>query len=158
MTYANKIARTFAAAALAGSALAMATPAAAQMQPFEDYEPSDAVWEMVTVNIEPGEFETYLENLKETWVQGNEIAKRLGHIEDYAIYGNTNGAGDDFDLLLVIKYASTADLAPSKERYQAFMAEWGKQRQESSQRTVREVYNNIRELTGQYHVREITIK
>ncbi len=156
MTYAKKLSRAFAAAAIAGSALALATPAAAQMQVFEDYEPSDAVYEMVTVDIEPGEFETYLENLKATWVQGNEIAKRLGHIEDYAIYGNTNGAGDQFDLLLVVKYSSTADLAPSRERYQVFMEEWGKQRQDNADRTVREVYNKIRELTGQWHVREIT--
>lgn len=156
MTIAKKLSRAFATAAIAGGALALATPAAAQMQVFEDYEPSDAVYEMVTVEIESGEFETYLENLKETWVAGNEIAKELGHIEDYAIYGNTNGTGDQFDLLLVVKYGSTADLAPSKERYQEFMARWGEQRQASSQRTVREVYNNIRELTGQWHVREIT--
>ena len=158
MKYGMKIARSFAAIALASGAIAISTPAAAQMQVFEDYEPSQAVWEMVTVNVEPGEFETYLENLKNTWVQGNEIAKRLGHIEDYAIFGNTNGAGKDFDLILLVKYGSTADLAPSKERYQAFMREWGKQREESSQKTVREVYNNIRELTGQYQLREITIK
>ena len=143
---------------LAASAFMIATPASAQMQVFEDYEPSDAIYEMVTVNIEPGEFETYLENLKQTWVQGNEIAKRLGHIEDYAIYANPNGAGDALDMVLMIKYSSTADLAPSKERYQAFMREWGKQREESSRKTVREVYNNIRELTGQYQLRKIILK
>lgn len=154
----KSISRSTMSLMLAASAFMIATPASAQMQVFEDYEPSDAVYEMVTVNIEPGEFETYLENLKQTWVQGNEIAKRLGHIEDYAIYANPNGAGDALDMVLMIKYSSTADLAPSKERYQAFMREWGKQREESSQKTVREVYNNIRELTGQYQLREIILK
>ena len=154
----KNISRSTMSLMLAASAFMIATPASAQMQVFEDYEPSDAVYEMVTVNIEPGEFETYLENLKQTWVQGNEIAKRLGHIEDYAIYANPNGAGDALDMVLMIKYSSTADLAPSKERYQAFMREWGKQREESSQKTVREVYNNIRELTGQYQLRKITLK
>jgi DNA polymerase III delta prime subunit len=158
MTYAKKFTRAVAAATLAASAFALATPAVAQMVPFEDYEASDAVYEMVTVDIEPGEFETYLENLKNTWVAANEVAKRLGHIEDYAIYSNTNGAGDDFDLLLVIKYASTADLTPSRERYLEFMEAWGNQNEDSNQRTVREVYNKIRELTGQWHVREITLK
>lgn len=157
MTITKKFSKAFATAAIAGSALALATPAAAQMVPFEDYTPSDAVYEMVTVDIEPGEFETYLENLKGTWVAANEVAKSLGHIEDYAIYGNTNGAGDAFDLLLVIKYSSTADLAPSRERYLEFMEAWGNQNQDSNQQTVREVYNKIRELTGQYHVREITL-
>ncbi len=154
----KSISRSAMSFVMAASAFMIAAPASAQMQVFEDYEPSDAVYEMVTVNIEPGEFETYLENLKETWVQGNEIAKRLGHIEDYAIYANPNGAGEALDMVLMIKYSSTTDLAPSKERYQAFMREWGKQREESSQKTVREVYNNIRELTGQYHLREIILK
>jgi hypothetical protein len=156
MTITKTMKRAFATAAIAGSAFALATPAAAQMTVFEDYQPSDAIYEMVTVDIEPGEFETYLENLKGTWVAANEVAKSLGHIEDYAIYSNTNGAGDNFDLLLVIKYSSTADLAPSKKRYDEFMARWGEQRVESNQRTVRDVYNKIRELTGQWHVREIT--
>ncbi|MBT8432801.1 MAG: hypothetical protein HKP43_02985 [Altererythrobacter sp.] len=157
MTFSKKLTKAFATAAIAGSAFALATPAAAQMVPFEDYEASASVYEMVTVNIEPGEFETYLENLKGTWVAANDVAKSLGHIEDYAIYANTNGAGDQFDLLLVVKYAKTADLEPSKQRYDEFMAAWGEQRVESNQRTVREVYNNIRELTGQWHVREITL-
>lgn len=156
MTIAKTMKRAFATAAIAGSAFALATPAAAQMTVFEDYQPSDAVYEMVTVEIEPGEFETYLENLKSTWVAANEVAKSLGHIEDYAIYGNTNGTGEQFDLLLVVKYSSTADLAPSKERYDEFMAAWGEQRVERGQQVVREVYNEIRELTGQWHVREIT--
>lgn len=158
MTKHFKIARTFAAAALAGSAITLATPAAAELVPFEDYEASDAVYDMVTVDIEPGEFETYLENLRNTWVQGNEIAKRLGHIEDYAIYANTNGAGKDFDLLLVIKFGKTSDLTPSRERYLAFMQEYGEQNQDRDQTVVRDVYNKIRKLTGQYKVREITFK
>ena len=157
MTITKTMKRAFATAAIAGSAFALATPAAAQMVPFEDYEASASVYEMVTVDIEPGEFETYLENLKGTWVAANDVAKSLGHIEDYAIYANTNGAGEQFDLLLVVKYAKTADLEPSKKRYDEFMAAWGEQRVESNQRTVREVYNNIRELTGQWHVREITL-
>ncbi len=154
----KRISRSVKSFVLATSVFMIAAPASAQMEIFKDYEPSDAVYEMVTVNIEAGEFETYLENLKQTWVQGNEIAKRLGHIEDYAIYANPNGAGDALDMVLMIKYSSTADLAPSKERYQEFMREWGKQREESSKKTVREVYNNIRELTGQYQLRKITLK
>lgn len=158
MNFSNGISHSIKALAVAATALLITAPASAQMTPFEDYEPSVAVWDMVTVNVQPGEFETYLENLKQTWVQGNEVAKKLGHIEDYYIYANTNGAGEDFDLILLVKYSSTADLEPSKAKYEAFMREWGKQREEQSRETVREVYNNIRELTGQYLLREITIK
>lgn len=142
--------------AVAGSTLAMATPAAAEIRPFEDYEVSDAVYEMVTVDIDAGEWETYLENLRATWVAGNETAKRLGHIEDYAIYTNMNGEGEAFDLLLVTKFAKTADMGPSKKRYAEFMEAYGADNEARGERTVREVYNKIRRLTGSYHVREVT--
>ncbi|HKJ16401.1 MAG TPA: hypothetical protein VJ984_03510 [Xanthomonadales bacterium] len=67
----------------------------------------------------------YLEGLKNTWVAGNEVAKELGHIEDYAIYSNQYGSSDDFDLVLVVKFASTDHIAPNRERYNEFLDAWG---------------------------------
>lgn len=141
---------------LAGGALLASAPASAEIKMYEDYEVSDSVYEMVTVDIDAGEWETYLENLRATWVAGNEVAKRLGHIEDYAIYTNMNGEGEAFDLLLVIKFAKTSDMGPSKERYAEFMTAYGAEQEERGQRVVRDVYNKIRRLTGSYHVREVT--
>lgn len=135
-----------------------ASPASAQLQPWQDYETSDSVWLVTHVDLDPGAFGTYLEGLKSTWIAGNEVAKELGQIEEYAIYANQFGSADDFDLVLVVKLSSTDDLAPSRERYEAFLEAWGQENIDSSNETVRELYNKIRRIQGNYMLREITVK
>jgi hypothetical protein len=133
-------------------------PGAAQLKVWEDYEVSDAVWSLTMVKLDPGTQDIYLEGLKSTWVAANEVAKSLGHVEYYAIHANQAVAPGAFDLLLVIKYPSTEVLGPSRERYNAFMEAWGNENMDATNETVRELYNNIREIQGEYMTREITLK
>ncbi len=138
--------------------VSIAAPAAAQLKVWEDYDISDAAWTVTMIKIDPGAQDIYLEGLKSTWVAANEVAKSLGHVEDYAIYANQSVAHGAFDLLLVIKFPSTAAMAPSRERYNEFMEAWGNENQAASNKTVLELYNQIREIQGEYMVREITLK
>jgi hypothetical protein len=138
--------------------LCFAAPAAAQLKVWEDYEVSDAVWSLTMVKLDPGTQDIYLEGLKSTWVAANEVAKSLGHVEYYSIHANQAPAPGAFDLLLVIKFPSTEMMAPSRERYNAFMEAWGKENQDASNKKVLELYNEIREIQGEYMTREITIK
>ncbi len=142
------------------AAFAMATvsaPAAAQLNEFEDYEYSDTVLELTTVRVEPGQMDTYLEGLRQTWVASNEVAKGLGHITDYAIYANMAPGGDAFHLLLMIEFPGE-NMQPSRERYDAFIEAWGEANMDRSNETVVNVYNEIREITGTYLTREIEMK
>ena len=136
----------------------VSAPAAAQLEVWEDYEVSDAVWSLTTVKLDPGTQDIYLEGLKSTWVAANEVAKSLGHIEDYAIYTNQAVASGAFDLLLVMKMPNTAAMAPSRERYNEFMEAWGQENMDASNEKVLELYNEIREIQGEYMLREITMK
>ena len=138
--------------------VAIAAPAAAQLQVWEDYDISDAAWSVTMVKLDPGTQDIYLEGLKSTWVAGNEVAKSLGHIEDYAIYANQAVASGAFDLMLVIKFPNTAAMAPNRERYNAFMEAWGQENMDASNEKVLELYNEIREIQGEYMLREITLK
>ncbi len=140
------------------SSVFLAAPVAAQLQIWEDYEVSDAVWSLTMVKLDPGTQDIYLEGLKSTWVAANEVAKSLGHVEYYAIHANQAVAPGAFDLLLVIKFPSTEVMGPSRERYNAFMEAWGKENQDASNEKVRELYNQIREIQGEYMTREITLK
>ena len=158
MNFVSRIRNFSAIAAISAAAAFAAQPAAAQLKPWEDYEPSDGVWEMTLVDLDEGTFEIYLEGLKSTWIAGNEVAKELGHIQDYAIYASQYGAADAFDLVLVIQYDSTDDIGPSKERYDAFLAEWGQANIDKSNKKVLDLYNKIRRIKGTYLLREITVK
>lgn len=143
--------------AMAALALAlMAAPASAQLELYEDYELSDAVWVVATVKVDANMGDYYLEGLKSTWVAGNEVAKSLGHIEDYVILSSAFPESGDFNLLLAVRFASMADLAPSRERYDAFMAAWGEENQAATRETVK-TYPELRKITGEYVMHELTM-
>ena len=136
----------------------IASPASAQLQPWEDYEASDSVWIVTHVDLDPGTFGIYLEGLKSTWIAANEIAKELGQIKDYAIYSNQFGSADEFDLVLVIEMEGTDDIAPNRERYEQFLEAYGQANIEKGNETVLELYNKIRRIQGNYLLRKITVK
>jgi hypothetical protein len=51
--------------------------------------------------------------------------------------------------------ASTADISVSRDRYNEFMAAWGQENMDRSNQTVRDLYNNIREIQGTYMLRRL---
>lgn len=138
-------------------AMALAQPAFAQLKIYDDYDVSDAVSIVTTVKVDSNMGDYYLEGLKSTWVASNEVAKELGHIEDYAIYASAMPNGGDFNMVLVVNFSSTDDIAPSKARYKAFMNEWGAQREKETRATSK-TYPDIRTITGEYLMHQITIK
>ncbi len=144
------------ACSLAAATLAIATPAAAQMELYEDYAPSDEVVEMTLVKVDSGQFETYLEGLRSTWVAANQVQKDLGYIRDFGIYGVPYGE-DEFNLVLVVIFTNTEMIAPSKERYMAFLDAYGKANIEQGNTTVLELYNKIRKIQGTYMLREVNL-
>ena len=88
--------------------------ALADLTPWEDYDISDAVWSVTTVKVDSNMGDAYLEGLRETWIPGNKISMELGQIEDWAIYRSDLPESGDFNLMLVVKFADTEDLAPQQ--------------------------------------------
>ncbi|MEJ2603533.1 MAG: hypothetical protein P8172_09595 [Gammaproteobacteria bacterium] len=144
----------FAAAAVL---LSVSSMAMADLEPWKDYDISKEVYQITAIKVAPNMTDAYLEGIRDSWMAANEIAKELGHIEDYAIYGSQLPQSGDFNLLLVIKFADTEDLAPSKERYKAFMEKWSDEQEERSDELVKN-YPAMRDITGSYLMREITMK
>jgi hypothetical protein len=136
----------------------LAVTAWADLEPWKDYEVSDSVWNVTTVKVHPNMDDAYLEGLKQTWIASNEVAKKLGQIEDYMILRSDLPQSGNFNLLLMVKSATTADLAPNKERYDAFMKEWGEARGKESTEFAQKNYPGMRDITGQYILREVTMK
>lgn len=137
--------------------LLLSQTAVAQLEPWTDYEVSKELWSITLVRVHPNMDDDYLEGIKETWVASNEVAKELGQIEDYSIYRSQLPQSGDVNLFLVVKFADSSQLEPNKERYDAFMKAWGEERQQKN-REITKNYPAMREITGEYMVREITIK
>lgn len=149
----NAIIKTF-CGGIAAAALTMAVPAAAQMQVYEDYVPADEVIELTFVKVDEGQFDTYLEGLKTTWVAANEMQKKLGYVSSYGIYGVPYGE-NEFNMVLRVTFPNTEMVGPSKARYMKFMEEYGKTKIDQSNKTVLELYNQIRTIQGTYMLREV---
>ncbi len=144
---------TVSAVALVGSMVALA-----DLKPWNDYTISDAVWSITTVKVHSNMDDAYLEGLKRTWVDSSEIAKKLGQIEEYHIYRSDLPESGSFNLLLVVKYKNSEAMAPNKARYDAFMKQWGAERDKKTTQTAQHDYPGMRDITGEYHMREIVIK
>ena len=130
----------------------------ADLVPYQDYEVSDSVWSVTTVRVHANMDDAYLEGLKETWVASNELAKKLGQLEDYKILRSDLPQSGEFNLLLMVKFANTSDLAPNKKRYQEFMKKWGEKRNKEATDFAQKNYPGMRDITGQYYFREVNLK
>ena len=136
----------------------MTAPAFADLEPFSDYDQSRSVYHLTTIQVDPNMHDAYLEGIEKTWVSSNEIAKKLGHIVDYAIYRSTLPESGDFNLKLVIEYASAAGLEPDKEKYNAFIEAWGKENADAVTDYSQTNYPAMRTIDGEYLLRRITLK
>lgn len=139
-----------------GLAVALAAPASAQLKPYEDFTVSDTVSNVTTVKVKENMVEDYLQGIRGTWVASNAIAKRLGHLKDYRVYVSDLPNSGEFNVVLVVDFANTSDLAPNKARYEAFMRAWGPENEAANRTTSTTVYPNIRTITGEYLMREVT--
>jgi len=144
--------------ALTGAALLFSAAATADLTPWEDYDVGESVWSVTTIKVDSNMGDAYLEGIRDTWVKGQEIAKELGHIQDYFIYRSELPESGDFNLMLVILFEDDSDLGPSKERYDAFMAEWGEDNADAATEQAQQDYPAMREIVGEYRFRQITLK
>lgn len=137
--------------------MGLAQPAFAQLKPYTDYDTSASVSSVTTVHVDANMIDYYLEGIRGTWVSSSEAAKKLGQIESYSVYVSELPNSGDFNVVLVTRVKSAADLEPNKERFDAFMKAWGEANEEKSKATVK-TYPGIRQITGEYRLREITFK
>ena len=143
---------------LAASLLLFTSVSHAEFKPWVDYEASEEVYSISAIKVDANMGDVYLENLANTWVSGNEVSKKLGHIVEYSIFRSDLPQSGDFNLLLVVKFANTADLAPNKEKYEAFMKEFTQKRSDETSEIAQQSYPGMRTITGDYQMRKITLK
>jgi hypothetical protein len=143
---------------LAAAALtAFASSASADLEAWVDYDIGSTLSNVTTVKVDSNRIDTYLEGLKATWAPANDVAIELGQIESYSIYVSQLASSGDFNVILVVRMADAADMQPNQADYDAFMQKWGEENQKRSDEIV-VTYPDIRTITGEYLIREITFK
>lgn len=131
--------------------------ASADLVPWKDYTIGQEVLSVTTVKVDSNMIDRYLAGLAETWASSNDIAKEMGDITDYAIYVSSLPASGEFNVVLTVVMPNAAAMEPSEKRFNAFMKAWGKKNADRSEELV-QTYPGIREITGEYLLRKITLK
>ena len=143
---------------LVGFALTgLAATASADLDAWTDYDISSGLSNVTTVKVDSNMIDKYLEGLKATWAPANDVAIELGQIEGYNIYVSQLANSGDFNVILVTRMKDAADMQPDQEGFEAFMKAWGEANQKASDAIV-VTYPDIRTITGEYLMREITFK
>jgi len=148
-----KVSHLFAGVLLTG----FASIAAADLEAWKDYDIGVGVSNVTTVKVDSNMIDKYLEGLSKTWVPGNKLAVELGQMESYSIFVSELPNGGDFNVVLVTNFKDSSALQPNKEDADAFNEKWGDENKAINDEIV-PTYKGIRTITGEYLLREITIK
>lgn len=145
--------------ALFGVAVGLGSgPALADLEIYKDYDVSAGLWSVQTVKVKSNMIDAYLEGLKKTWISGCTVSKSLGQIEGCKIFVSDLPDGGDFNVMLVTMFKNDEMAAPDKARYDAFMSKMGAAQVKSQNEQAQKDYPAMREITGDYHLRELTFK
>jgi len=140
--------RTFTAIAL----LLVGTSAFAQAS---SYTPG-TVWTFSNIQIEPGQFENYMDFLATTWKKSNEFGKKEGNVVSYHVFQVNNPRNGEPDLILAIEskdYLTNAEQLALQKKYEAFLAmDQRKMNAASGERKV------MRKLLGNMELQELKLK
>jgi len=134
-----------------------ASTASADLDAWTDYDISEGLSNVTTVKVDSNMIDKYLEGLRDTWAPANDVAVKLGQIESYSIFVSQLPNSGDFNVILVTRLKDAGALQPNKADNEAFMKEWGEANQATSDKIVL-TYPGIREIVGEYNMREITFK
>ena len=140
--------RTFTATAL----LVVGTSAFAQAS---SYTPG-TVWNFTNIQIEPGQFENYMDFLATTWKKSNEFGKKEGNVVSYHVFQVNNPRHGEPDLILAVEskdYLTNAEQLAIQKKYEAFVAM--DQRKLDTAGGERKV---MRKLVGNMELQELKLK
>ncbi|WP_290611622.1 hypothetical protein [Arsukibacterium sp. UBA3155] len=137
--------------------LSFAINAKDRLEVYEDYDIGKEIMVVTTVKVDPNMGDVYLAGLKDSWVKAVKIQKELGYIKDWKIYGSDMPNSGNFNMLLIVTFNNSADLEPSKKKYDAFMKKWS-EADEKMSNEISAKYPEVRTITGEYQLREIMMK
>jgi len=144
-------------------ALVLAPAASAQMQSLtygEDYTLSDEVQSVTTVSVTANRVEHYLAGLKKTWVPSMKIGQEMGLNTGHAIYVSELPLSGDFNVALVVRFENTEqrEKANDPEIAAEFQSRVEEMISQDETFKMTEGYVKIRNITGEYLMRSVTMK
>lgn len=92
--------------------LATSAPALAQQSSYK----LGPLWTVARIDVEDGQYETYMDYLTKVWVDNQAFAKSQGWILDYYILDNINPRDGEADLFLITRFADFPSVTEIERR------------------------------------------
>ena len=126
----------------------------------EDYTVGDEVHVVTTVKVAPNRIDHYLAGLAKSWVPANEVSREMGLIKGSSIWVSELPNGGDFNVVLVVAFENAAqrDKINDPATFAEFERKVEEKFSEQESFQVTEGYTQIREIVGEYLMREVTLK
>ena len=140
--------------ATAGFALALSMTAPAMAQE-SSYKPG-TVWQASRINVLPGQFENYIDNLATRWKKVQELGKKEGIVLEYHVLQTNNARNGEPDLILIVEYKdylTTAQQTAWGEKINAMLGEDDRKADASSA-----ARGAMRESLGSTEYQELILK
>ena len=136
------------------AAALLASGAAASAQ-SSSYTPG-TVWTLTYVQVEPGQFENYMDFLAKEYKKTNDFGVKEGYIVSYHVLSVNNARNGEPDLVLAVEskdYLTNAQQLEIQKKYEAFMAtDAHKSTAESGER------KGMRKFVGGMELQELKLK
>jgi hypothetical protein len=143
--------------------LVFAGLASAQMKSLtygEDYTTSDEVHLVTTVRVTPNRIDHYLAGIRQTWVPAMKIGQEMGLNAGHSIHVSELPLSGGFNVLLIAKFENMAQREKNNDPETA--AEFNRRVEakisEDENFEITEGYVKIRDITGEYLMRSVTLK
>lgn len=126
----------------------------------EDYTYTGEVQDVTTVQVAPNRVDHYLAGLARSWVPANEIAIEMGLMTGYNIYVSELANSGDFNVVLVTRYENAAqrNRFEDPDTFAEFDSRVEEALSEQESFEITEGYTDIRDIVGQYLMREVQLQ
>ena len=134
------------------AALSLSFPALAQDSSYTQ----GSVWFFSNIQIEPGQFENYMDYLGANWKKVQELGKKEGTVVSYHVLSVNAQRNGEPDLILAVEfkdYSNKAQNEAFQKKIEALLAADARQ-----QATAGGQRGTMRKLTGNMELQELVLK
>jgi hypothetical protein len=114
-----------------------------------------SVWTMSFIRVFPGQDETYLNSLKNSWKAVHDEAVKQGLILSYKILEGNATTPEDWNLILMVEYKNLASIEGTDEKWDAIQ---NKVSSADDRKKLMESRVSVRSMYGSRLMREIVYK
>jgi len=126
----------------------------------EDYTVSPEIHSVTMIKVAPNRIDHYLAGIERSWVRAMEIGREMGLNKGHVIYVSELPSSGDFNVVLLVMFENAAQREKLNDPQVAAAFDRKVEETMSEQESfeVTEGYTQIRDIVGEYMMREVKLK